>query len=309
MAVLPRVFAILFVVLMSLPILLAALDDVTVIDFGRYEGRVKEELALINTDSNPHHSDGAPTFIIAPEVMFVSNWIVELRSSGAHIPNIIKSRCTLAESKEQKQSVMGVRINFPETRQNDRAYIRPQFPLHAYNKQGNFANLSNGIAANVGVIKDVSIWVKGRNYPFSLAVRFMDQENNPKEFFLGDLFFDNWRRLTWVNPNYAESIQDRVLERKPLYPKDIPYYRFDSFVIYRGMAQIGGDFVLYIKDITMSYDLHTPTVLEDDIDDEAVWKILQQRTLQYLEREHRMLGEKAHDFETQQRLMREKSAE
>jgi hypothetical protein len=286
-----------FVFLFALPLFLNALTDVTIIDFGQYESRIAEEFTSMNEDTPPNKPDGSPNLILTPDSMYMSNWIVELRSSGIRVPNIVKSQCVPAESKEHGQTVMGVRINFPGTRQNDRAYIYPPFPIHAYNKDGNFTNLSNGIVANVGDIKDVSVWVKGRNYPFDLAVRLTDRDNITHEYFFGHLFFDNWRKLTWINPNYLEFMKNRVLERQPMYPRDIPYYRFSSFVVYREMSQIGGDFILYIKNLTMSHDLFTATMIDEDIDDEAVWKILKQRALENREREHSALAEKAYDLE------------
>ncbi|MDR2733961.1 MAG: flagellar filament outer layer protein FlaA [Spirochaetota bacterium] len=306
MSALSKYIPVFTILIISLPVFIFGLAEMTVIDFGNYEKLITNELNAMNEGVARTRVDGTPGFILPPETMYVSNWIVELRSAMVRVPNILKSQCIAVESKEYNQTVLGIRINFPESRQNDRAYIRPQFPLFAYNRQGNFANVSNGIIVNVGVVKDVSIWVKGRNYPYDIAARLTDNNNVTREFFFGNMFFDNWRKLTWVNPNYIDSLKDRVVERKPMYPKDIPYYRFNSFVVYRDMAQIGGDFVFYIKNLTMTHDLYTTTMIDQDIDDEAVWKILRQRTLEDMDREHRALGERSHDFGVQKGLMEEK---
>ena len=290
------------------PMFLLALDESTVIDFGSYEKRISAEFQSINTNTKPTNPDGSPNYVLTPTVMSISNWIVEVRSSGLRIPNIVKSQCLSVPSKLQKQNVMGVRINFPETRQNDRAYIRPQFEFHVYDRKGNFSNLSNGIVANVGLIKDVSVWVKGRNYPFDFAVRMIDQDNKAHEYFFGNLFFDNWRKLTWVNANYIDQVKDRVIIRKPMYPKDLPFLKFSSFVVYRNMDQIGGDFILYIKNVSMRFERHATSILEDDIDDEGVWKILQQRALDNMQREQKGLGEKAHDLKQNVKLQQEGNA-
>jgi len=305
MSALSKYIPVFTVLVISLPIFLFGLDERPVIDFGNYEKLIADQLKIMNEGVAKNRPDGSPDFILAPETMYMSNWIVELRSSMARVPNILKSQCIAVQSKEHNQAVLGVRINFPTTRQNDRAYIRPQFPFFAYDKQGNFANVSNGIIVNVGMIKDVSVWVKGRNYPYDIAARLTDNNNITHEFFFGNMFFDNWRKLTWVNPNYIELLRDRVVERNPMYPKDIPYYRFNSFVVYREMEQIGGDFVFYIKNLTMTHDLHTTSMIDKDIDDEAVWKIIQQRTLESMDREHRVLGEKSYDFGQQQKLMKD----
>ncbi len=298
------VFVILSLALL-VPMIVHALSDITVINFGNYEKRITAEFQSISTNSKPKNPDGSPNYILTPSVMAISNWIVEVRSSGVRIPNIVKSQCLSVFSKLQNQNVLGVRINFPETRQNDRAYIRPQFEFHVYDKKGNFSNISNGIVTNVGLVKDVSVWVKGRNYPFDFAVRMLDQDNKAHEYFFGNLFFDNWRKLTWVNPNYIDQVKDRVIIRKPMYPKDLPYLKFSSFVVYRNMDQIGGDFILYIKNVSMRYEWHAAKVIENDIDDEEVWKILQQRAIDNMQREQKGLAEKAHDLKQNLKLQQE----
>jgi hypothetical protein len=301
--------AILLAVFLSVSIVLLAGIDVTVIDFGQYEKRIDAEFTAMNEHIDPHYPDGTPGFVPSSSIMLLTNWIIDLQSSGIRVSNIINGQCQAVQSREHNQTVLGVRVSFPRTRQNDRAIIRPQLPLHAYDRKGNFANLSNGIVANVGLVKDVSVWIKGRNYPYDFAVRFIDNDHKIHEFFFGNLHFDNWRKLTWVNPNYIENVKLRVLERKPLYPRDIPYYRFHSFVVYRDMAQIGGDYVFYIKDLSMSHDLFAATIIDPDIEDDAVWRIIQDRIIRRMDREHRELGEKLYDLKMQMKLLRLQRAE
>ena len=289
------------IVCLCLPFLLFAIKDATVIDFGQFDRRIEEAFAGLNAGAVHPNPDGTPGLVPSAEMMRLNNWVVDLRSAGARLQHHADGQCVAVESREQGQTVLGVRINFPTTRQNDRAFIRPPFPLNVYDRQGNFSNLSNGIVPNIGMVRDVSVWVRGRNYPFRLAVRFIDQDNDVQEIFFGNLFFDNWRRLTWVNPNYTDTPRHRVLERRPLYPRDMPFYRFESFVVYRDMEQIGGNFVFYIKDLSMSYDLFAVPE-ETDIDDEAVWHIIQTRTNETMRREAGRLGELLHDIERGNRL-------
>jgi len=62
----------------------------------------------------------------------------------------------------------------------------------------------------------------------------------------------------------------------PLYPKGEPYLKLIGIIIYRDAAQEGGDFVTYVKDIKVTYDKAIIQTTRD-INDEAIWGILQQR--------------------------------
>jgi hypothetical protein len=59
--------------------------------------------------------------------------------------------------------------------------------------------------------------------------------------------------------------------------------------VYRDAAMQGGDFITYIKDISLTYD-RAVLNLERDINDEAVWGILQERERARREAELRSLG-------------------
>ena len=56
----------------------------------------------------------------------------------------------------------------------------------------------------------------------------------------------------------------------------MPYLKLIGLVIYRDAAQQGGDIVTYFKDISITYDKALIST-QRDINDEAVWGILQQR--------------------------------
>jgi len=94
--------------------------------------------------------------------------------------------------------------------------------------------------------------------------------------FMDYLAFDGWRTLTWDNPNYVVDVRNRELRKFPLYPKGMPYLKIVGIIVYRDAAQEGGDFVTYIHDINITYDKAIIDT-ERDINDEAIWGILQQR--------------------------------
>jgi hypothetical protein len=157
-----------------------------------------------------------------------------------------------------------------------------------------------GVVKNVGVLKTLSITVYGANFPNGIGVIVADQDGKESTIFLDYLAFDGWRTLTWQNPNYITEVRNRELRKYPLYPRSTPHLRLIGLIIYRDSMQEGGDFITYVKDISITYD---KAILEADrdINDEALWNILQQRyesrrlaelkrlgsmqVLQYLERQ------------------------
>jgi hypothetical protein len=178
--------------------------------------------------------------------------------------------------------VLGIRIHFPTAPFNSWAKIMPPFEIPFYeDAEGDEPGTGNkfvnkGVLRNVGTIKSISVRVTGRNFPHGFSVSLKDEQETEREMFLGYLDFDGWRTLNWDNPNYITDVKQRDLRRKPLYPESMPSVKFSNFTIYRHGSQIGGDFVTYIKDVQMVYDL---AILETerDINDEAAWGILQTR--------------------------------
>lgn len=313
-----------------------------IIDFGAYETRmsntIQENMAewqknqkdkKVKTGSPLEHSN----FQMSPRDWMLDRWEVELNSSASSVLNNVLSYVTNVNSsnwatahesyKGQRiqgydenvskfytqdgnkgASVLGARIHFPHHRHNCWAKIKPPFELSAYSHSKKPANEFNGVVYNVGQIKSVSVWVKGRNYPYNLAVRLKDRDGVVREYYFSDpLAFDNWRLLTWVNPNYIENPRDRLLTRLPLYPKSMPYVKFMCFVIYRQMDQIGGDFVIYIRDLKIEYDKAIDDSDKKDIDDESVWGILKARQAKDRKREMLRLSEKKALLERERRKL------
>ncbi|HOG64205.1 MAG TPA: flagellar filament outer layer protein FlaA [Spirochaetota bacterium] len=292
-----------------------------VIDFGQYESRMKAQIErnkkLIESRTNASAARGLPTekFTMEASDWALDKWEVELNSSASSIMNNVLSYVVKVGSpwwlnnakriysgmagklegynETPASNVLGVRIHFPTHRQNCWAKIHPPFEINAYDDKGGLANTNNGIVDNVGQIKSISVWVKGRNYDNGFAIRLKDREGIEREYYLGSLLFDNWRELTWVNPNYIENPKDRILQRLPLYPRSRPYIKFTSFVVYRQMDSVGGDFVLYIRDVKMAYDKAIPDDIDkDDFQDENIWGILSKAREEEKERELLRLAER-----------------
>ncbi len=250
----------------------------TLIDFSKsdelFSKFMPEPKETFDTNEN-----GVYKVYVSAQEYYLENWKVELNSSAKNmsIANMINSYPKRVESKAYG-SVLGIRARFPQGNMPAYAIIKPNFPIPAFDENGKFINVGNGVIINVNEIKSISVRVSGRNYPYQLAIRLMDRDFNIREYFLGDLFFQGWKTLVWYNQNFIDDERLKILKRDPLYPKPIPFYRLDSIVIYKPPQAQGGDFITYIQGIEIEY---TPFLIEpvDDIDDESVWQILAKETI------------------------------
>lgn len=232
----------------------------------------------------------------------LGNWQVTLASSARSVANqsvtMTKEAMTNASAKPfngeemASKKILGIRIHFPVEPFNSWAMITPPFDLPAYADKDSFASgklvvadadkgkgekfNGYGVVKNVGVLKSLSITVYGANFPNGIGVIVSDQDGVEQTLFMDYLQFDGWRTLTWNNPNYVADVRNRELRKFPLYPRGMPFMKLVGVVIYRDAAQEGGDFVTYLKDIKITYDkaILNPVT---DINDEAIWGILQQR--------------------------------
>jgi hypothetical protein len=227
----------------------------------------------------------------------LENWEVVLASSSRTVNNMRRSMTKAVQvngdaSKFAGETVLGVRVHFPEDPFNSYAIVKPPFEIPAYMRRTvlqsdgtlieDDSDLAGskfdgyGVVKNVGVIKSISVNVYGSNFPNGFGLILMDQNNNEQQIFLNYLEFDGWRELVWNNPNYVSEVRNRELTKYPLYPRSEPMRKLIGLVFYKDAAQQGGDFITYIKDITITYD---KALLETsrDINEEEVWGILGQR--------------------------------
>lgn len=286
-------------------------DESTLIDFtklGADQTVGANKTATENGATLIDYSGVAGAFFSAEEKaamkssLALNNWQVTLASSARSVANqsvtMTKEATTSASAKQfngedmASKKILGIRIHFPIEPFNSWAMIQPPFDIPAYADkdalQGAQLVVADadkgkgekfngyGVVKNVGVLKSLSITVYGANFPNGIGVVVSDQDGNDQTIFMDYLQFDGWRTLTWNNPNYVSDVRNRELRKFPLYPKGTPFLKLMGIVIYRDAEQEGGDFVTYVKDIKITYDKAIIDT-QRDINDEAIWGILQQR--------------------------------
>jgi hypothetical protein len=231
----------------------------------------------------------------------IPNWEVHLASSSRFVDALALSFTKEAKSKEYN-TVLGVRIRFPIEPYNSWAKITPPFDIPAYelsdvgedgkitakSQEEGFTNTKSrfeaqeegkpayGVIKNVGVIREIKVRVYGLNFPHGLSTCIVDSMGIEKTMFMGYMQFDGWGDLIWRNPAYMQEVRNRDLRIVPLYPFNTPFIKFAGFLIQRDAAKEGGDFVTYFKDVTIIYDLAVLDA-DKDINDEAIWNIIQTR--------------------------------
>jgi len=229
----------------------------------------------------------------------IENWDVILSSSARSIGNqmlsVTREAAVSAQARDFNgetmagRMVMGVRVRFPESAYNAFARIQPPFDIPAFG-EGNPTQFHGfGVIANVGIIKEVEATLYGGNFPHGFSVVLVDANGVEREIFMDNLQFDGWRTLRWRNPNYIADVRHRELSKLPLYPSSNPFVKLASFIIYRNGQEIGGDALTYIRDVKVTYDTAMP-VTERDIDDDAIWGILEERQAARTRAELQRLG-------------------
>ena len=260
-------------------------------DFGENEATMVDFSDQAGTGFTQEERDAMKTSLA------LENWDVELATSSRTTGNLRRSMTKGVQvnddaSKFGGESVLGIRVHFPDDPFNSYAIIRPPFEIPAYmtrtvlQPDGTLipddADLKGskfdgyGVVKNVGVMKSISVNVYGSNFPNGFALVLKDQNNNEQQIFMNYLEFDGWRELIWNNPNYVTEVRDRELTKYPLYPRSEAMRKLVGLVFYKDAAQQGGDFITYIKDISITYDKATLET-NRDISEEEVWGILGER--------------------------------
>jgi hypothetical protein len=241
----------------------------------------------------------------------IENWEVKLNTSansvvasGASYTKATKVSDKAA--KYAKETILGIRAYFPTEPFNAYADVVPPFAIPGYadkdtlgsdgkltvaqEDQGKGAKFNGyGVVKNVGVLKSISVNVYGLNFPEGFSILMKDQNNNLNEYFMGYLNFDGWRNMTWLNPNYITDVRDREIHTYPLYPNSAPLLKLEGFRVYKDASMVGGDFVGYVRDVSIVYDKAILSI-DRDIDDENTWGILQNREAARRDAELKRLG-------------------
>jgi len=268
----------------------------TLIDFDQYEAKLESGGAFAKErgDSKVLDENLIPQYNITVDDVKIDRWIVELNSSAKSVEGKIYSMTKSVKTKGlvggKPRTVLGARVHFPTWQFAAWAKITPPFEFPAFTKEGQLANVNNGLVKNTGQIYQIAVEVMGKNYNNAFILRLKNEVEEVEEYFMGYLFFQGWRKLIWKNPHYVSNVDLREVIRLPLYPRSVPYKKIDSFVVYRHGDQWGGDFVVYIANVSIAYDL---AVLDDesDIDDEALWKIINDQTKVKQERSRKLNAE------------------
>lgn len=236
--------------------------------------------------------------------LYVPNWDVVFSSSSRTVTTERFSDVLLATvggSSPQfaGNQVMGVRVHYPTGAFNSYAWVKPPFEIPMYATSDLIEDAPRGeqfvgfgTLRNVGVIKDIKVNVYGLNYPMGMAIVLRNENRETQQYPLGHLEFSGWRELSWVNPNYITDVRDREIKKLPLYPRSAPSIALDSIEFYRDAAQQGGDFLVYVKDVVVTYD---QAILEDfdaDLDHEEIWGILEKREDDRFKVELQRLGDR-----------------
>jgi len=221
--------------------------------------------------------------------LYVPNWDVLLSSSSRTVTNnrfsYVRS-VTVGENATEYagNQVMGVRVHYPEGSFNSYAWIKPPFSIPAHSTSTVVEDAPRGdqftgfgVLKNVGPIKQIRVNVYGMNYPMGMAVVIRDEKEETQQMPMGNLNFDGWRTLTWSNPNYINEVRNRTIVKLPLYPRSAPAITLDSLQFYRDAMQEGGDFIVYVKDVIVTYDQAVIQDVDTDLNHEEVWGILAQR--------------------------------
>ncbi|MCK5672821.1 MAG: flagellar filament outer layer protein FlaA [Spirochaetales bacterium] len=231
----------------------------------------------------------------------IEQWSVVLNSSARTVLNQKLSYTMEAPVKADALSfggdtVMGIRVHFPEDPFNAYAIVQPPFEIPAYMQKDENDRAGSkfdgyGVVKNVGAMKSIAMNVYGSNFTNGLGLIVRDQNGEERNVFMDYLNFKGWRQLGWVNPAYIDDVRNRELKKFPLYPRTTPMRQLVGFILYKDAAQDGGDVITYIKDVKLTYDLAVlPGV--DDIDNEALWGILGEREESRRTAEWNKLGEK-----------------
>lgn len=296
-------FFVFLLVLMLMASAVFAKEDI-LIDFSTLtaddSGQNTATIMDYGSEAGTRYSDKEKAQMVSS--LYIENWEVDLTSSSRTVTNDRYSYVKMVNVPDEAINfpgsvVMGVRIHFPEQGFNSYGFVRPPFDIPAYATHPNDPEASKGnqfnnygVLKNVGVIKSVSLNIKGMNFEQGVSVVLKNESEEEIVIPFGYLDFEGWKELVWENPNYITEVRNRELKKYALYPRMSPSLTFESLNFYKDGMMEGGDFIAYIKDISIAYDMAILEKVDAEIDDEAVWGILADREEERRKNEIKRLG-------------------
>lgn len=294
-----------FIVLLILAVLTAGAlvaETQVLIDFSQLtadlkldNGTTQNEKTLVDYSGAAGATFTAEQKKLMKTSLAIKEWDVVLSSSSRTNANQSLTYTMPAVVKQDYpeiggKTVMGIRVHFPPESINSNAVVQPPFEIPAYEDvdklQGDgslkvsdeelnlgrkFDNI--GVVKNVGVLKSITVTVRGLNFPHHLSLLLKNADGEVLNVPIGYLNFEGWKTLTWENPNYITEVRNRTIKKYSLYPKSTPFVKLVGIQITRDASQEGGDFVTYVKDINITYDKAVMET-EMEIDNENIWHIL-----------------------------------
>ncbi len=218
------------------------------------------------------------------------NWRVRVNSSSFNIVSRAKSYAMTVKNTLEfpNQTILGVRVFFPERHANSYAEILPPFEIPSFyedklNMTGYGKKFHNkGIVSNVGILKKIGVKILGNNFKYALYVRIRNHQNEVKDIFLGFLSFKGWQERTWVNPHYDSEKKFREDKRDefPYYPSEYPFIKLLGFVIHRADPEATGNFVTMFKEVYVDFDEHFLEIKKTEYTQESIFGIYKEELLE-----------------------------
>jgi hypothetical protein len=286
----------------------------TLVDYSAIAGSnfTEEEVKLMNVSLSPNNwevklnssADTVDNAKYSKCIEWHTKFVRQLKSA------VVDASGDAGGADPEGYTILGARIHFPESRFNSWATVKPPFEIPAYEDivnddkgntladeqllaergEGNRFLNGKGVVRNVGVIKSLTLTIYGTQFRNSISILLKDENDVVTEYSMPQyLDFDGWKKITWINPNYVTNVANRDLYVVPLYPSTMPYVKLYGFRVYRQGDQQGGDFVTYIKDVSVTFD-DAVIVREEPIEHEKAWGILKDRTEDAKKREYTKLG-------------------
>lgn len=229
----------------------------------------------------------------------LADWEVELNDSARIVANMQNSSVKPVPNVAgpyEGLNVMGVRVVFPTAPVNANARITPSFDIPAFELMADIDDngqvvpgteqagkyrfrkqadddFGYGVIDNVGTIKQIQLTTLGNNYPHAVYVLLEDNDGIERRYYMGTLDFDGWKNLIWNNPDYVTDVRNREIRVYPLYPRGLPFTKFNGFLVTRDASHAGDNFIGYFKQVDIIYDRAVART-ERDILDEDVWGIV-----------------------------------